>query len=105
MGYVPRIQIRNDVYLGDAVVSNGDGTAYIGIINSGETDCTISIPTVELQEIALISKTCSPENLTSKLENASNNDRENGDSDIPALGPGKTKKVAVINQTFGRETP
>ncbi|KAL6417715.1 hypothetical protein ACFW04_012557 [Cataglyphis niger] len=50
-GYIPRIHVHEDVYLGDAVVTNRDGIAYAGIINSSEKARTIAIPTVELLEV------------------------------------------------------
>ncbi|KAL6417766.1 hypothetical protein ACFW04_014363 [Cataglyphis niger] len=46
-----RVPFDYDVYLGDAVVTNRDGIAYAGIINSSEKARTIAIPTVELLEV------------------------------------------------------
>ncbi|XP_025161027.1 uncharacterized protein LOC112589987 [Harpegnathos saltator] len=53
-GYIPRITIRDDVFLGDAVVSNRNGLAYVGIVNAGETECKLPIPTVELEEVEIL---------------------------------------------------
>jgi len=50
-GFVPRIHVNEDVYLGDAVVTSRDGKAYVGIINTSEKNLKMTIPTVELQEI------------------------------------------------------
>jgi len=55
IGYVPRLRVCEGVYLGDAVVTNRDGRAYIRVINTSDTDRELIVPTVELQEIESIS--------------------------------------------------
>jgi len=54
-GYVPRLQINSDVYLGDAVVTNRDGKAYLRAFNTGCND-TFQIPSIKLEEIDIVSE-------------------------------------------------
>jgi len=51
VGYVPRLSVGKDIYLGEAVVENRNGKAYLHAINSGDTDRELIVPTVELREI------------------------------------------------------
>jgi len=55
IGYVPRLRVCEGVYLGDAVMTNRGGKAYIRIVNTNEIDRELIVPTVELQEIEQIS--------------------------------------------------
>lgn len=50
-GYIPRLHVHNDVYLGEAIVRNRNGRAYLKIINASNVDREIVVPTVQLQEI------------------------------------------------------
>ncbi|EZA47097.1 hypothetical protein X777_16737, partial [Ooceraea biroi] len=43
-GYVPRIHVHENVFLGEAFVTNREGKVYIGIVNVGESDCKITVP-------------------------------------------------------------
>jgi len=54
-GYVPRIHVGDNVYLGNALVSNCNGRAFIGAVNTGEVDREIEIPMVQLEEVETIS--------------------------------------------------
>jgi transposase InsO family protein len=58
VGYVPRLHVCDGVYLGDAVVTNRDGKAYVRVINTGEEDRELIVPSIELQEIDLVSTIC-----------------------------------------------
>lgn len=51
IGYVPRIKTDHGVYLGDAVVSNRNGKAYLRAYNTNDKDVVIQIPHVWLEEI------------------------------------------------------
>lgn len=53
IGYVPRLRVCEDIHLGDAVVTNRDGKAYLRVINTGEIDRELIVPTIELQECAI----------------------------------------------------
>lgn len=55
VGYVPRLDVCEDVYLGDAVVTNRQGKAYVRVINTSDIDREIVVPTISLQEIEQIS--------------------------------------------------
>jgi len=55
IGYVPRLSVCEGVYLGDAVVMNRGGKAYMRVVNTNEIDRELVVPTVELQEIEQIS--------------------------------------------------
>ncbi|KAL6256685.1 hypothetical protein P5V15_012804 [Pogonomyrmex californicus] len=58
-GYIPRLEIHKDIYVGEALVENRDGKAYLQIINAGEIDREVVVPTVQMQEVELIeSKSC-----------------------------------------------
>ncbi|KYQ50249.1 hypothetical protein ALC60_10666, partial [Trachymyrmex zeteki] len=50
-GYVPRLRLDDDIYLGDAVITNRDGKAYLRVINTSEVDKELLIPHIKLQEI------------------------------------------------------
>jgi len=56
--YVPRLQVNSDglLYLGDAVVINRSGKAYLRAFNTGCNDITFQIPSVKLEEIDIISE-------------------------------------------------
>jgi len=54
-GYVPRIHVCDSVYLGNALVANRNGRAFIGAVNTGEVDREIEIPMVQLEEVETIS--------------------------------------------------
>lgn len=47
-GYVPKLDVGPQVYLGNAVVSNHEGIAPLYVINSMEEDIELAIPTVKL---------------------------------------------------------
>ena len=47
-GYVPRLNVQDGVYLGEAIVSNTNGIAYIYAINTQEKDVTVEVPVVPL---------------------------------------------------------
>lgn len=55
IGYLPRLRVCDDVYIGEAVVTNRDGKAYLRITNSSEEDKEIVVPTLPLEEIEEIS--------------------------------------------------
>ena len=54
-GYVPRINICENVYLGSALVANRDGRALISVINASEIDQEIEIPIIQLEEVEIVS--------------------------------------------------
>lgn len=56
-GYLPRLRACENVYIGNALVSNRKGKAYIRAINTGDQDREIAIPTIKLREIEKISET------------------------------------------------
>ena len=48
-GFIPRLQLCNGVYLGNAiVVSNNNNKAYMKIFNTNTQPQKLTIPTVEL---------------------------------------------------------
>ena len=49
-GYVPRLHIQDDVYVGDAVVKNHKGKAYLKFANTNEMPITLSVPMVDLED-------------------------------------------------------
>lgn len=54
-GYVPRVKIDENLYLGEAIVTNRKSIAYIGIVNTDNENRVLRIPTVEIEEIGKIS--------------------------------------------------
>lgn len=46
--YILRISIGEGLYLGEALITNHNGTAYAGIINTTESEISIPVPTVEI---------------------------------------------------------
>lgn len=87
-GYIPRIQLDDDIYLGDAVVTNRNGRAYVGIINATKEDYKMVIPTVELQEIESYATTCPPQ-----IANKFNKNLQHPEND-----EGKTQHIMSITQ-------
>ena len=49
-GYVPRLHIQDGVYIGDAVVKNHKGKAYLKFANTNEIPMTLSVPIVNLED-------------------------------------------------------
>lgn len=54
VGYVPRIDTANGVFLGDAVVANRNGQAFLAAVNSNDFLVVIDRPYVFLEEIELL---------------------------------------------------
>ncbi|KMQ89174.1 enzymatic polyprotein endonuclease reverse [Lasius niger] len=50
-GYIPRLSVCKGVYLGEAMVTNRDGRAYLYAINASDTDRELIVPTINLQEV------------------------------------------------------
>jgi len=55
IGYVPRLRVCEGVFLGEAVVANREGKAYVHVINSNNEDRELTVPEIDLQEIEQIS--------------------------------------------------
>jgi len=53
IGYIPRCFIADNIYLGDAIVSNTNGRAYLKLFNTSEEEYEIKIPYVELQKFEI----------------------------------------------------
>ena len=49
-GYVPRLRIQDGVYVGDAVVKNHRGKAYLKFANTNEIPITLSVPIINLED-------------------------------------------------------
>lgn len=56
IGYVPRLRVCDDVYLGDAVVTNREGKAYIRAVNTSDFDRELIVLTINLQSIECLSE-------------------------------------------------
>jgi len=56
-GYLPRLRASDGIFLGDALVKNQGGKAYIQVTNTLEEDRAIRVPTVTLEEIEQDSQT------------------------------------------------
>jgi len=54
-GLVPRLDLGEGLYAGDAIVANRNGRAYIKLANTNDADRTIADPEVELEAIEEIS--------------------------------------------------
>ena len=49
-GYVPRLDIQDGIYVGDAVVKNHKGKAYLKFAITNEMPITLSVPIVNLED-------------------------------------------------------
>ncbi|KYM99388.1 hypothetical protein ALC62_09890 [Cyphomyrmex costatus] len=49
---MPRLKLHNDVLLGDAVVTNRDGKAYLRAFNTGDQELELPVLAVELEEFS-----------------------------------------------------
>ena len=47
---MPRLDIHDSVYVGDAVVKNHKGNAYLEFANTNEIPITLSVPIVNLED-------------------------------------------------------
>jgi len=54
-GYIPRLNISDNIYFGEALVRNCNGSALIGIINTSETTERINLPKIQIEEIESVS--------------------------------------------------
>ena len=54
-GFIPRLHLYNEVYLGNAVVSNNNNNAYMKIFNTNTQPQKLTIPTVELIDFEKVS--------------------------------------------------
>ncbi|XP_036140388.1 uncharacterized protein LOC118644842 [Monomorium pharaonis] len=50
VGYLPLYAIADKIYLGDAIVTNSKGKAYLPIFNTSDSEQKVRIPSVELQD-------------------------------------------------------
>ena len=48
-GYIPRLHIHDDVYVGDTVVKNHKRKAYLKFANATKTPATLLVPIVNLE--------------------------------------------------------
>ncbi|XP_032689886.1 uncharacterized protein LOC116853116 [Odontomachus brunneus] len=103
-GYVPRLPLRGDVFAGDAVVSNCNGVAYMRIVNTGETDLKIPIPTIELEEFDIVSKRPRA-SLTPKPKGIPAAGEKTACINKPTLGTGKATRAIETKDTFDLQTP
>jgi len=55
-GYVPRLTVDHGVYLGDAVVTNSNGKAYLRAFNTSSKDAEFQIPLIEIEEVEIKTK-------------------------------------------------
>jgi len=87
IGYVPRLRVCEGVFLGEAIVTNREGKAYVRVINSNDKDKELTVPVIDLQEIERTSD---------------NGPLEVGrDSDINVIRhESKTERVERIRQTL-----
>jgi len=54
-GYIPRLNISDDIYFGEALVKNRNGSVLIGIINTSESAKQIKLPKIQLEEVENVS--------------------------------------------------
>jgi len=54
-GYIPRLNISDNIYFGEALVRNHNGSVLIGIINTSEAVERIKLPKIQLEEIESVS--------------------------------------------------
>jgi len=53
-GLISRLRLGEDIYEGDIIAINRNGIAYIKITNTRETDETVIIPSVKLEEFEIL---------------------------------------------------
>lgn len=56
-GHVPRLKIKEGIFLGDAVVTNDAGRAYLPVFNTTDIEFDLVVPTVELESYDIPSNT------------------------------------------------
>lgn len=101
-GYVPRLKIAEDIFTGEAIVSSHDGRGYIGITNTSEKECKLAIPTVELQEIELISPIEPSGSISDPpvfCPSARGQDDKTTPNTLAALGSGESHQGLILNST------
>jgi len=53
VGYIPRSFIADNIYLGDVIVTNTNGRAYLKLFNTSEKEYEIEVPYMELQDFEI----------------------------------------------------
>ena len=48
IGYVPKLKIAHEIYLGDTIVENVSGNAYLKVISMLDEEVEIEVPTFHL---------------------------------------------------------
>ena len=51
MGYVPRINLEHGIYLGDTIVENVSGKAYLNVISTLDEEVEVRVPALSLQPL------------------------------------------------------
>lgn len=92
MGHVPRLDFREGVYAGEAIVTNNQGKAYFKIFNTKETDVVIKTPCITIKEF----ETGDAKPLSPLTEDKAATES----SQVPRLRPAgdNVNKPAVISQ-------
>ncbi|KAM0724682.1 Retrovirus-related Pol polyprotein from transposon 412 [Formica fusca] len=51
MGYIPRLKIAHGIYLGDTIVENVSGKAYLNVISTLDEEAEVHVPTLRLKPL------------------------------------------------------
>ena len=62
-GYVPRQQVAEGIFLGDALVTNNNGKAYLYLTNTTEKDIEVAVPVITIEPYEELLNTNSEEDL------------------------------------------
>jgi len=51
IGYIPRLKITHGIYLGDTIVENVSGKAYLNVISTLDEETEVQVPTLRLKPL------------------------------------------------------
>jgi len=51
VGYIPKIKIAHGIYLGDTIIKNTSGKAYLNVIRTLDEETEVQVPTLRLKPL------------------------------------------------------
>lgn len=95
-GYVPKLNLVDGVYLGNALVTVRDGKAHLRVINTTEEDYDVFVPTIQIFEFN--ESTNSTSNSSSNLNSNSNSNPTNSNSNLTnSNSNSNSKSNSILN--------
>ena len=102
-GYVPRQQVADGIFLGDALVTNNNGKAYLYLTNTTEKDIEVAVPVITIEPYEELLNTNSGEDLyiDSLTEPVQENNQTKSNTES---FDGQSQSQNLIHQMYCNET-